>query len=139
MNDLVGIIRVGSELQDALTKLTELKSRMAKVGVVGGKEYNPGWHLVLDLENMHLVSTAIAKSAITREESRGGHTRDDYQAMDPNWRNKNVVCSLANGDIQVAIKDLPMLPPDLLALFDKAELKKYFTDQEYAQLPKEVA
>jgi len=116
-----------------------LNDRLAKVGVTGGKEYNPGWHLVLDLENMYLVSMSIAKSAMTRKESRGGHTRDDFQAMDPTWRNKNVVCSLAGREIKVEIKDLPMLPPDLLALFEKAELKKYLTEEEYAQLPKEVA
>lgn len=139
MNDLVGIIREGNELAAALAKLTELNNRIAKVGVVGGKEYNPGWHLVLDLENMYLVSTSIAKSAMTREESRGGHTRDDFQQMDPNWRNKNVACILKNGDIQITIKDLPMLPDELLALFDKAELKKYLTEAEYAQLPREVA
>lgn len=139
MNDLVGIIREGNELAAALAKLTELNNRIAKVGVVGGKEYNPGWHLVLDLENMYLVSTSIAKSAMTREESRGGHTRDDFQQMDPNWRNKNVACTLKNGDIQITIKNLPMLPDELLALFDKAEMKKYLTEAEYAQLPREVA
>ena len=139
MNDLVGIIRIGTELQDALTKLAELKVRMGKVGVAGGKEYNPGWHLVLDLENMHLVSTSIAKSAITREESRGGHTRDDFQEMDPKWRNKNVACFMADGDVQVKLKDLPMLPADLAALFEQSELKKYLSEEEYAQLPKEVA
>jgi succinate dehydrogenase / fumarate reductase, flavoprotein subunit len=139
MNDLVGIIRVGSELEDALVKLAELRTRMAKVGVTGGKEYNPGWHLVLDLENMYLVSSAIAKSAITREESRGGHTRDDFQTMDPKWRNKNVACSLVGEDVQVQLKPLPMMPSDLIALFDPAELKKYLSEEEYAQLPKEVA
>jgi hypothetical protein len=59
--------------------------------------------------------------------------------MDPKWRNKNVACFMADGDVQVKLKDLPMLPADLAALFEQSELKKYLSEEEYAQLPKEVA
>jgi succinate dehydrogenase / fumarate reductase flavoprotein subunit len=76
-----------------------------------------------------------------REESRGGHTRDDFPAMSADWRKVNLICSLnATGDgIDVVQQPMPPMRPDLLALFKKDELKKYFTDEELADLPEEVA
>ncbi len=141
MNDLVGIIRKEEEIEAALVKLTELKARAAKVGVEGHRQFNPGWHLALDLRNMLLVSEAIAKAALLRQESRGGHTRDDYPAMDPVWREKNLICSVA-ADGSVAIVEQPMIPmrTDLINLFDRDELKKYLTDEEMNTLgPKETS
>ena len=79
--DLVGIIRTESELRDAIKKLESIRERAAKVKVSGGKVFNPGFHLAIDLENMLLVSESIARSALERQESRGGHTRDDYPKM----------------------------------------------------------
>ena len=83
MGDLVGIIRRAGELTDALKRLQELKLRVANVGAIGGRKYNPGWHLALDLRNMLVVSECTAKAALEREESRGGHTREDFPKMDP--------------------------------------------------------
>jgi succinate dehydrogenase / fumarate reductase flavoprotein subunit len=140
MNDLVGIIRKAEEIQAALVKLGELKERAAKVGVEGHRQFNPGWHLALDLRNMLVVSEAVAKAALLRQESRGGHTRDDYPAMDPHWREKNLICSIA-ADGTVAVVEQPMIPmrSDLINLFDRDELKKYLTDEEMNALgPKET-
>ena len=86
MGDLVGIIRREGELVDALKRLDDLKLRVANVGAVGGRQYNPGWHLALDLRNMLVVSICTAKAALEREESRGGHTREDFPKMTPEWR-----------------------------------------------------
>ena len=83
MQDLVGIIRRKRELEDSLKRLAELRERVAKVGATGGRRYNPGWHLALDLRNMLVVSECTAKAALEREESRGGHTREDFPTMDP--------------------------------------------------------
>ena len=91
MNDLVGIIRTEPELREALTAIEELKERAKTMTVDGHRQYNPGWHLALDLRNMLLVSEAIAKAALEREESRGGHTRDDFPGPDPEWGSKNLV------------------------------------------------
>ncbi len=52
------------------------------MSVEGNRQYNPGWHLALDLRNMLLVSEAVATAALERQESRGGHTRDDYPMTD---------------------------------------------------------
>ncbi|QUR66002.1 fumarate reductase/succinate dehydrogenase flavoprotein subunit [Mycobacterium spongiae] len=142
MNDLVGIIRTADEISRALTLLDELWTRYRNVAVEGHRQFNPGWHLAIDLRNMLLVSECIAKAALERSESRGGHTRDDHPGMDPNWRNTLLVCRAAEdadtqGGAQIAITRESQLPmrQDLLELFDIAELEKYYTDDELAEHP----
>jgi succinate dehydrogenase / fumarate reductase flavoprotein subunit len=140
MNDLVGIIRRADEVQDALERLEKLKERAKHVSVSGGRRFNPGWHLALDLRNMLAVCECIARAALVREESRGGHTRDDYPAMSPEWRKVNLICSLnaTQDGIEVVKQPTPPMRPDLLTLFKKDELKKYFTEDELADLNEEV-
>ncbi|MFG2076697.1 fumarate reductase/succinate dehydrogenase flavoprotein subunit [Nonomuraea maritima] len=134
MNDLVGIIRKAEEVSEALQVVEKLKERVAMVGAAGSPIYNPGWHLAIDLRNMVLVSECVARAALLREESRGGHTRDDFPAMDPTWRRKLLVCSLGPGDgVRVEEQPQPQMRDDLLALFDGDELKKYLTDEEMAE------
>ncbi|MGK5742692.1 fumarate reductase/succinate dehydrogenase flavoprotein subunit [Micromonospora sp. URMC 103] len=133
MGDLVGIIRREGELADALVRLAELRERVAKVSASGGRRYNPGWHLALDLRNMLLVSECTAKAALERRESRGGHTREDHPTMDPQWRRVNLVCSLEGDTVQLTRKPLPKMRPELITLFDRAELAKYLTDEELAE------
>ncbi len=139
MNDLVGIIRREAEVQSALDELKKLRERAAQVSVQGGRGYNPGWHLALDLRNMLLVSDCVAQAALERQESRGGHTREDYPQMSPEWRQVNLVCSLADsgrgaafGEETVQLRHQPLAPmrADLLELFDRGELKKYLTEAE---------
>ncbi|BCN74169.1 succinate dehydrogenase flavoprotein subunit [Prescottella equi] len=141
MNDLVGIIRTESEIERAIATLADVKSRLPGVTVEGHRQFNPGWHLALDLRNMVLVSECVARAALMRTESRGGHTRDDFPSMDPQWRSTLLVCSTVAGDraaedgtsvpdvIVTREQQLPMRP-DLLALFDIDELGKYYTDAE---------
>src|SRR6266496_4071148 len=134
MHELVGIIRRASEVQSALSQLEKLRERAEAVSAPGGRAYNPGWHLALDLRNMLLISECVARAALEREESRGGHTRDDFPQMSPEWRKVNLVCSL-RGDA-VALRHQPLEPmrADLMALFDPEELKKYMTERELADL-----
>ncbi|HET8659542.1 MAG TPA: fumarate reductase/succinate dehydrogenase flavoprotein subunit [Micromonosporaceae bacterium] len=132
MGDLVGIIRRRAELEEALARLADLKERVAKVGATGGRRYNPGWHLALDLRNMLVVSECTARAALEREESRGGHTREDFPGMDPRWRQVNLVCSLDGDDVRLERKPLPEIPAELLRLFDRAEMAKYLTEAELA-------
>ncbi|MDQ6658067.1 MAG: fumarate reductase/succinate dehydrogenase flavoprotein subunit [Actinomycetota bacterium] len=137
MNDLVGIIRKAEEIEQALTKLDELKARAAHLTIEGHRQFNPGWHLALDLRNMLAVSECVARAALLRQESRGGHTRDDFPTMDPTWRQKNLVCSLNGSNAEITVQEQPMVPmrEDLLALFTRDELAKYLTDDELATLP----
>jgi succinate dehydrogenase / fumarate reductase flavoprotein subunit len=128
--DLVGIIRTEKELVDALEKLGSIRARAAKVKATGGKAFNPGFHLAIDLENMLLVSESIARSALERQESRGGHTRDDYPKMDPNWRQVNHLTKINGESVAVEAQPAKMLPQELIELFEMDELKKYFTEKE---------
>jgi succinate dehydrogenase / fumarate reductase flavoprotein subunit len=131
MNDLVGIIRRAEEMEQALSRLADLRGRIAKVTVEGHRQFNPGWHLALDLRNMLTVSECIAKAALLREESRGGHTRDDFPGMNPEWRKLLLVCSsAADGGVSVVKKDQLPMRNDLLELFELNELTKYLTEEE---------
>ena len=113
MNDLVGIIRDGSEMREAITKLEGLKKRAKNVTVQGERQFNPGWHLSLDLENMLLVSESIAKSALVREESRGGNTRNDFPNMDKNLIAKHVINSWNGISVETKIESIPQMPKEL--------------------------
>ncbi|HLK76861.1 MAG TPA: fumarate reductase/succinate dehydrogenase flavoprotein subunit [Streptosporangiaceae bacterium] len=136
MFDLVGLIRRESELKTALVELDKLRARVAQVAAPGERAYNPGWHLALDLRNMLMVADCVAQAALERQESRGGHTRDDYPTMSAEWRKVNLICSL-DADGEVTLTRQPMVPMrnDLLELFDVSELHKYMTDDELAGLP----
>jgi len=136
MNDLVGIIRRGGEIREAIAALDGLRVRAAKVSVEGHRQFNPGWHLALDLRNMLTVSTCVALAALEREESRGGHTREDFPGMNPNWRGVNLICSLdgEGGSALIEHKPVPTIRRDLLELFERGELSKYFTEAEVATL-----
>jgi succinate dehydrogenase / fumarate reductase, flavoprotein subunit len=120
MHNLVGIIRNAAEVEQALARIEELKARVATLSVEGHRQYNPGWHLSLDLRNMLLVSECVARAALDRKESRGGHTRDDYPMTDPTWGAINVLCRLdeAGTGVEVFHQDLPQMPDDLKALFE---------------------
>ncbi|MEV7072609.1 fumarate reductase/succinate dehydrogenase flavoprotein subunit [Streptomyces sp. NPDC091972] len=142
MNDLVGIIRREGEMEQALEKLAELRVRARRAGVEGHRQFNPGWHLALDLRNMLLVSECVARAALERTESRGGHTREDHPAMDREWRRINLLCRLTDptgglaatdpvrGQIDLARETTEPIRADLLALFDKEELVKYLAEEE---------
>ncbi|MEU0390573.1 fumarate reductase/succinate dehydrogenase flavoprotein subunit [Streptomyces chartreusis] len=142
MNDLVGIIRREPEMKQALEKLGELRSRARRAGVEGHRQFNPGWHLALDLRNMLLVSECVARAALERTESRGGHTREDHPGMDRKWRRINLLCALTDptgglaatdpvrGQITLTRETTEPVRADLLALFDKEELVKYLAEEE---------
>ncbi|OBI14652.1 fumarate reductase/succinate dehydrogenase flavoprotein subunit [Mycobacterium sp. E2327] len=140
MNDLVGIIRKSEEISEALGRLAKLRERFKNIHVEGQRRYNPGWNLAIDLRNMLLVSECVAKAALERTESRGGHTRDDHPSMDSSWRKVLLVCRAAGGDevipdISITREDQVPMRPDLLELFEISELEKYYTDGELADHP----
>jgi succinate dehydrogenase / fumarate reductase flavoprotein subunit len=123
MQRLVGIIRRGDELERSLEEIGRLKERAQHLTVEGHRQYNPGWHLALDLKNMLVVSECIAKAALEREESRGGHTRDDFPGPDPEWGARNIVLSLPGDALDSAVElrhqPLPQLPGELERLFEE--------------------
>ena len=124
MQALVGIIRTGPELEQALEKLGELKERTAKIAVGGGRPYNPGWNLATDLPAMLTVSTAVAQGALNRKESRGGHTREDYPSADPEMGKVNFVQRQVGergpyAPISINPEPLPEMPAELRELFEE--------------------
>jgi succinate dehydrogenase / fumarate reductase flavoprotein subunit len=132
-HNLVGIIRTGAELKDAIAKIADIRKRSANVAVTGGRKFNPGFHLAFDLDNMLLVAESTAKSADSREESRGGHTRDDFPGMDNQWRQVNHISSFDGEKVNVRKQALPPMPKELFELFDVHELEKYMTPEEVAK------
>jgi succinate dehydrogenase / fumarate reductase flavoprotein subunit len=135
MSDLVGIIRKEEEIKAALGELEKLHDRAARVSAEGGRAYNPGWHLALDLRNIVLIAECVAQAALERQESRGGHTRDDYPQMSPEWRKINLVCELVGNHVILIRQPLAPMRDDLLALFERDELMKYMTEPELVSLP----
>jgi succinate dehydrogenase / fumarate reductase flavoprotein subunit len=120
MHNLAGIIRTESELKEALAKLQEYKERAQHTGVEGNMQYNPGWHLAMDLRSLLTVSEAITIAAIQRTESRGAHTRDDFPGTDPEWGKVNLaIRQQADSSMQVAKEPLPQMPDDLKTLFEE--------------------
>lgn len=119
MQNLVGIIRTEKELKQALDRIAELKERLKRVSVEGNRQYNPGWHLALDLHSLLSVSEAVTLGALERKESRGGHTRDDYPDADPQWGKVNVVLRKKNGEWSITHEPLPEMPAELKALFEE--------------------
>ncbi len=135
MQSLVGIIRTGSELEEAMGELDKLEERAANVAVSGGQAYNPGWNLATDLPSMLTVSRCVTQGAINRKESRGGHTRDDYPKPDAEMGTINFVQRIpatagakvgAGGtpsitSITVTPEPIPPMPDELSALMELEE------------------
>jgi succinate dehydrogenase / fumarate reductase flavoprotein subunit len=116
----VGIVRVEAEMKKALEDIQVLKKRAASVGVVGNREYNPGWHTALDLHNMLICSEAIAMCAVERKESRGGHFRDDFPDKDPNYAKFNLVVKKgADGRPQLRREPIKELRDDLKQVIEE--------------------
>jgi succinate dehydrogenase / fumarate reductase flavoprotein subunit len=120
-------------MQEAIDKIAQIRARSQKVTVAGDRKFNPGFHLAFDLDNMLLVAESTAKSAILREESRGGHTRDDFPKMDNKWRQINHIASYDGNEVVVKPRPLPAIPKELFDLFDIHELEKYLTPEEVSK------
>jgi succinate dehydrogenase / fumarate reductase, flavoprotein subunit len=114
MQKLVGIVRTEADLNQAINAIHELRGRAAKAKVGGNIQFNPGWHLALDLTNMLDISEAVTKSALERNESRGGHTREDFPETDKEWGKVNNIVRQAPGEeVKVVREPLPEMPAEL--------------------------
>ena len=117
MQERVGIIREAGKLQSALDEIERLRSRAQLAVAPGSREYNPGWHTALDLHSLLTSAEAVARAALTRRESRGAHTRDDYTAKDPEWGNVNLVIRKGeSGQMEVERVPISQIPPELAEL-----------------------
>jgi succinate dehydrogenase / fumarate reductase, flavoprotein subunit len=120
MQDLVGIVRTETEMQQALTKIAELHVRAENVGITGHRQYNNGWHTAIDLGSLLLVSEAITRAAILRKESRGAQFREDFPDKDPEWGKHNIVVKRGpDGEMLVEKRALPAMPDELQAVIQE--------------------
>ena len=111
MQDNVGIVRTESEMQLALEQLEKLKERANRSGVVGHREFNPGWHTALDLKNLLTASEAITRAALERKESRGAQFREDYPNKEERFAKVNTMISKGeDGSMQIRLEPLPEMP-----------------------------
>jgi succinate dehydrogenase / fumarate reductase flavoprotein subunit len=120
MQDLVGIVRTETEMQQALIKIEVLHARAANVGITGHRQYNNGWHTAIDLGSLLLVSEAITRAAILRKESRGAQFREDFPNKDPEWGKHNIVVKRGpDGEMLVEKRALPAMPGELQAVIQE--------------------
>jgi succinate dehydrogenase / fumarate reductase flavoprotein subunit len=118
MQNKVGIIRNRSDLESAIDEIAKLKDREKNVTVSGTHSYNPGWHTALDLQHLLSMSEAITKAALEREESRGGHTRDDFPTPSDEFGKLNIVATLSDSDgVNIKREPLSEMPEELAELF----------------------
>ena len=100
--------------------IAALKKKTPGLTVPGNREYNPGWHTALDLRNLLTVSEAIARAALERKESRGGHFRDDYPDKDTEFAKFNIVLRKGgDGTMQVGREMIPPLPAELAQIIEE--------------------
>ncbi len=120
MQDLVGIVRQEKEMLQALDLIEQLRARAERVGVTGNREYNPGWHTALDLNNLLTVSEMVAKAALERQESRGAHFRDDYPSKDNKFGSFNIVIRKGpRGEMQIMREPIPPMPLELSQIIEE--------------------
>ncbi|HYM52416.1 MAG TPA: fumarate reductase/succinate dehydrogenase flavoprotein subunit [Candidatus Dormibacteraeota bacterium] len=116
MQSLVGIFRLGSDLEAALERIAALRERWEKVRVVGSRAYNPGWNLAFELKNMLLCAEAVARSALQRTESRGAHARLDHPDLDPEWGRRTSTVTRDGEEMRVTAEPISELPDELRRL-----------------------
>src|SRR5262252_8522840 len=116
MEDHAGIVRTKEELERGLVVLEGLKQRAGHIKVSGSRHYNPGWHYAIDLRAMLVVCEAIIRSAINREESRGGHTRLDFPETEDALETVNTVVRQQQDRMLCEYVRRPEVPEDLRKL-----------------------
>ena len=120
MQNLVGIVRTEAEMEEALVRIEQLKERAARLGAEGHREYHSGWHTSIDVRNLLSVSEAIARSALERKESRGGHFREDYPDKAAEYGTFNImVKQVAGGRMQVSRVPIPPMPDELKQVIEE--------------------
>jgi succinate dehydrogenase / fumarate reductase, flavoprotein subunit len=120
MQDLAGIVRTESEMQQALGTIDQLRERADRAGIAGHRQYNNGWHTAMDLANLLTVSEAVTRAALLRKESRGAQFREDFPNKDAEWGKHNIIVKRgADGEMQVEKRPLQPMPEELKAVIEE--------------------
>jgi len=122
MQQYVGIIRTDEELRNGLRKLDNLKADIKKTYAHASAQYNPGWNEALDLKNLIVIAEAVSRSALIRQESRGAHTRIDFDGERAEGLTYNVI--IKKTDIGMTTEKIKRTdPPHELAEIAYASLE----------------
>ena len=114
MDNHVGIVREEKELKEGIEKLENIKNDLKNMKAHPASQYNPGWNLAIDLNNMIITCEGVAKAALLREESRGGHTRIDYpEERDECTTYNTIVKKSDNGTMDIKKGDRKIAPEEL--------------------------
>lgn len=123
MQESVGIVRTGEELKKGIEGLKNIKEKISKIKANATAQYNPGWNEAIDLSNLIITAEAVAKAALIREESRGAHTRLDFEGESEEGLEYNIVIKKdGKGEMQ-AVKELRADPPEALSKIAHATLE----------------
>jgi succinate dehydrogenase / fumarate reductase flavoprotein subunit len=131
MDSKVGIVRNAEELEEGIDRLGALDAKVCRVKVDGASQYNPGWHEALSMKSLMIVCEAVARAALMREESRGAHTRLDFEGERKGWANYNVVVRQGpGGEMEVEKVRSPDSPEELarIAYSEIADLEREIAD-----------
>ena len=123
MDDHVGIVREEKELKEGINKLEEIKKEIKKIKAYPASQYNPGWNLAIDLNNMIIICEAVARAALIREESRGAHTRLDYPEESEEGLTFNSIVKKAEDGSMSTDKKQRSMPPNELSKIAYSDLK----------------
>jgi len=114
MQEKVGIIRNEADLEEALQQLDKLTEKAHAVKAHGSSQYNPGWHEAISLQSLLIVSKVVANAALMRQESRGAHTRLDYEGEREEWGQYNLAVRKGkDGKVEVEKIKRQVSNPDL--------------------------
>lgn len=137
MEEGVGIVRTEEELKRGITGLEELAERARTMKAAGTSQYNPGWHEALSVRSLLVCAEAVARSALVRKESRGAHTRLDYEGEREEWVKLNVVCRKGS-DGHMEVEQVPRpAPPEYLAAIAYAKIEDLESGKVGADAPNE--
>ena len=109
MTKNVGVFRNGPSLRSAIEKLKDLKERAQRVEL-SSKSLIMNQALLQLWELHHLldVSMVIARGALSREESRGGHYREDYPERSPDFQYHTLAYMTAFGEVSLGARPIDM-------------------------------
>ncbi len=130
MQRCVGIVRNAEDLQNGLEELEELREEAKTVKAHASAQYNPGWNVALDLPNLIITAEAVTRAALVREESRGAHTRTDFEGERDEWLQYNVILSAGEDGRLAAKKEKRADPPEDLAAIANATLEELEADND---------
>ena len=120
MQELVGIVRIEKELEEAIDVIHAFSMQADKASCDGNRGFNPGWHTALELKHMVTVAEAIARAAKERKESRGGHFREDFPEKSEEYGKINITIRKSEAG-SMEVKRIPKAPlrEDLQAIINE--------------------